>query len=102
MRSYDEVFNSVLERNGDRMVRALTQPTQDLILNRNAELRKNPGALKDLTFGRQVASIPFLDYLKIKKDYPDLDKMDGKSRSALLLKILNKPENRHYLVRDHV
>ena len=62
-----------------------TQPTEDLILERNAELRKNPGVIRDLgqgqsggTWGRQVASIPFILYDKAIRDGYKLNSKDQK------------------------
>jgi len=68
----DEVFNSraVYQDHEDVLYHELTQPTENTILERNKELRKDPGVIKDLganmgsgeTWGRQVASIPFIIY----------------------------------------
>ena len=50
-----------------------TQPTEKLILDRNAELRRNKGAIRDLTgpdgkkWGGMTASIPFIMYSKVMK-----------------------------------
>jgi len=46
----DEVFRSEFhyqEHTGE-LTHKLTQPSEDLILQRNAELRKNPGVIQDL------------------------------------------------------
>lgn len=68
----DEVFNSraVYQEHEEKLYHELTQPTESAILERNAELRKDPGTIKDLgenmgrgeSWGRQVASIPFVIY----------------------------------------
>jgi hypothetical protein len=61
-----------------------SQPTEGLILKRNAELRKNAGAIQDLgaqsgsTWGRQLASIPFITYEWAKRNGFDLDSKDAK------------------------
>ena len=57
----------------------LTQPSEDIILERNNELRKNPGSIQDLgaqkkgaggTWGRQVACIPeIMFYAAIRKGF---------------------------------
>lgn len=51
-----------------------TQPTEDLILARNKELRNNPGALNDLSFGRKVADIPMIMVEKAKREGFDIMK----------------------------
>jgi len=62
-----------------------TQPTEKIILERNAELRKSPGVVRDLghgseggSWGRQVASIPFIMFQKALKDGYDLTNKDAK------------------------
>jgi len=63
----DEVIRSKFhfQEHTGILTKEMTQPTEDIILERNAELRKNPGALRDLgegseggSWGRQIASIP--------------------------------------------
>ena len=95
----DEVFKSDYVRVGDTVKRRLSQPTESLILERNAELRKDPGAIKDLEFGRWVGTIPLNDYEALCRKYPELSAGDGKQRQECLLKILNSEEGRKYLVQ---
>ena len=57
----DEVIKSQFhfqEHTGE-LTHVRTQPTENLILTQNAEMRKD-NILGDLSFGRQVASIPFV------------------------------------------
>ncbi len=46
----DEVFTSKFhfQEHDGQLTRVLDQPSKNLILARNAELRKNPGVLQDL------------------------------------------------------
>jgi len=83
----DEVFKSDFHHQAhtDEFSHILTQPTEDLILNRNAELRKNKGAIRDLgkgqdggSWGRQLASIPMVIFEKAKRDGFDLNCKDAK------------------------
>ena len=83
-----------------------TQPTEDLILERNAELRKNPGVIQDLgaqskdgTFGRQVASIPFIMYERAIKDGFELNHKDSDHRSKELFRFLKSEEGKKCLVQ---
>ena len=66
------------------LTRIYDQPSATRILERNAELRKNPGAILDLgaqsggTFGRQIASIPeivFYEALHTGYDLLNSDKV---------------------------
>ena len=63
------IKSEIIMGSDDQLHHLQTQPAEDLILNRNAELRKNPGVIRDLgaqgsggTWGRQVASIPEIMY----------------------------------------
>ena len=64
----DSVFKSEVhyQDSTDVLTHKVTQPSEDIILARNAELRKNPGVINDFggkgsqTWGRQVASIPMI------------------------------------------
>jgi len=76
-----------------------TQPTEDIILNRN-ERKRIEKPLRDLSFGRHVACIPVLHYQMLKKKYPDLDSKDGKVKTAAWAKILKDPDNKKYLVQE--
>lgn len=81
-----------------------TQPSEDLILQRNAELRKNPGVIQDLgkqsggTFGRQVASIPFIMYEKAIRDGYGLNSGDAEYRQKELFRYLQSEEGKTCLV----
>lgn len=98
--SYDGVFKSLIRTEGNKITRILTQPTEEIILERNNELRKNKGALRDLSFGRQVASIPLNDFEMLRRKYPDLTEGDAEQRQNRLTKILSSSEGRKYLVQD--
>ena len=75
------------------------QPGRDVILNRNAELQKNPGVIKDLSFGRHLACIPTLDYERLKRENPALRSPDAKVRSAKMIELMKRRENKQFLVQ---
>jgi len=81
-----------------RTYHTLDQPSRKLILERNAELRKNKGALRDLSFGRQLASIPTLDYYALQKKFPKLRAASAKDRSEEMMRVLRMPEYGYLLV----
>jgi hypothetical protein len=83
-----------------------SQPTEDLILQRNAELRKNPGVIQDLgaqgpggTWGRNLASIPFIMFEKAKRDGYELSHPDKEHRSNELFRFLQSEEGKKCLVQ---
>lgn len=80
-----------------KIVQAVTQPTRDIILNRNQQIR-NEKVEKDLSFGRHVACVPLEDMEALKLKYPGLKSKDGKVRTAAWAAILKDPTNKKYLV----
>lgn len=101
----DEVFNSklVYQDHEDKLYHERTQPTENLILERNRDLRNNPGVLKDLgegdnTWGRQVATIPFIMYEKAIKDGYDLNNKDATVATSEMMRYLQSPEGQICLV----
>lgn len=104
----DEVFRSDLhyQDHTDVVTHKLTQPTEDLILKRNAELRKNPGVIRDLgeqskdgSFGRQVASIPFIMYYKAIRDGYELNSGDKEHRLKEMFRFLQSEEGKKCLIQ---
>lgn len=102
----DEVFKSELSVEQEHLVHKLTQPTEDLILERNNELRKNTGAIRDLSddegqnWGRMVASVPLVIWHKAIKDGYDLYNKDSSVANKELYRFLQSPEGKACLVRD--
>lgn len=76
-----------------------TQPTEDIILNRNQRLRiEKP--LRDLSFGRHVACVPFNEYMILKEKFPELASKDAELKTKAWAKILKNPDYKHLLVQD--
>jgi hypothetical protein len=103
----DEVIKSRVEYqpHEDRLYVEKSQPTRNAILERNAELRKNPGVIQDLgaqsgsTWGRQVASIPMIDYYNALRDGFDLNNSDKTVRNRELNRFLQTDIGRACLVQ---
>lgn len=96
----DEVFkNELLYCNHtDELARKLTQPSEDIILNHNSELRKNKGALRDFEFGRQVASIPMIMWEKAIRDGYNLTSKDKTIREREMNRFLRSEDGKKCLV----
>ena len=103
----DEVIRSRIhfQDHTDTMTHVTDQPSEGVILNRNAELRKNPGAMRDLgegseggTWGRSVANIPYIMLEKAKRDGYDLDSKDKEHRSKELFRFLNSEEGKKCVI----
>ncbi len=82
------------------LVRRLTQPDRDAIMDANAELRKNEGALRPLSFAGLALRIPDLDLMRLWKKYPDLKAPDAATRRAAWLRFIGSAEADPYRVQD--
>ena len=101
--AYDGVIKSrlMIDSVDEVLHHERTQPTADLIYERNQELRKNNGVIKDLgaqsggSFGRMVASIPEIDMEWAKRNGYDLfgSQID-------MVRFLQTERGRKCLVRD--
>ncbi len=103
----DEVFRSEFDTHCTEIAHKLTQPTEDLILARNARLRQNPGVIRDLgqggeggTWGRQVASIPMIVYDRAIRDGYDLNNLDSEIAGREMHRFLQSPMGKACLVQD--
>lgn len=103
----DEVIRSDIhyqEHTGE-LTHKMTQPSEDIILQRNAELRKNPGVIQDLgkqtgsSWGRNIASIPFNMYEAAVRAGYDLKSTDKDHRSKELFRYLQSEEGKKCLVQ---
>lgn len=103
----DEVIRSDIhyQEHTGVLTHKTSQPTENLILERNYELRKNPGVIQDLgkqsngTFGRYLASIPFIMYDAAIRAGFELNCGDGEHRSKELFRYLKSDEGKKCLVQ---
>ena len=104
--SFDGVIKSEFLSHIDEVAHKQTQPSEDIILARNAELRKNPGALHDLgsqsgeSFGRLVANIPFNMFEKAIRDGYALNHNDSEIAALAMARYLKTVEGRACLLQD--
>jgi len=84
----------------------LSQPSENLILEQNAELRKNPGLIRDLgskdeggSWGRQVASVPLILYYKAIRDGFQLNAPDSEIAGREMARFLQTEIGKTCLVR---
>ena len=85
-----------------------SQPSENIILARNAELRKNPGAIQDLgsqskgeggSWGRQIASIPEIMYNRAIRIGFELNHKDQDHAAAEMRRFLATSEGKKCLIR---
>ena len=82
-----------------QLVRTMTQPREDLILEANAELRKSPEALRPLSYGAWMLCMPELNFLAAQKKHPDLASLDSHTRYQAWKKFINSSEAAPYRVK---
>jgi hypothetical protein len=97
--SFDGVIKSEFLTHIDEVAHKQTQPSEGLILARNAELRKNPGAIRDLSWGRLQACIPYNMFEKDIRDGYKLNHLDGKEAAKEMARYLLTPEGKACLVQ---
>lgn len=101
-----EIFRSDIhyQEHTGVLTHKLTQPSEQLILDRNTELRRNKGAIQDLgaqgggQWGRQLASIPEIIYEQAKRNGFKLDSKDKEVREKDLYRFLKTPIGKACLV----
>ena len=102
------VFKSEFITEDSKLIHRTTQPTEDMILARNARLRQNPGAINDLgknndggTWGRWCASIPMIVYDSAIRNGFDLNSKDAKVAAKEMSRFLATPIGKACLVQDN-
>ena len=100
----------VYQPHTETLTHAMTQPSEDIILARNAELRKNPGSVQDLgsqkagaggTWGRYLAEIPELMlYKAVHQDGFDIHSKDKEFGQRELMRFLATSEGQKCIVMD--
>jgi hypothetical protein len=104
----DEVFRSEFkfDEHDDTIHHVLSQPSEDLILEQNAELRKTPGILRDLgkneeggSWGRLVATVPMIIYWKAIKDGYQLNAPNSEFAAKEMHRFLLSEEGKLCLVQ---
>lgn len=103
---FDGVIKSEFHSHIDEVAHVQTQPTEDIILARNAELRKNPGVIMDLgarsnegTWGRLVASVPLNMFEKAIRDGYDLNNRNAEISAKEMARYLQSTEGKMCLVQ---
>ena len=103
--TFDGVIRQDLHMDGSVMTANMTQPSEKLILGRNAELRKNPGAMRDIgagqeggSWGRMLCSIPEVMFMKAIKDGYDMNSKDADHAQKEIFRFLKSEEGKLCLI----
>ena len=84
----------------DGLYSTLFQPSRKMILERNAELRKNPGALNNMEMMGLELTMPEEDYWTLVRKYPDLKSSDPTVRTVAWRNFMGSREADPYRVRE--
>ena len=95
------IKSQIIFDNDDKVHHLTSQPTEGIILGINAELRKD-NVLNDLSFGRQVASIPIILWEKAKRLGYDLDCKDSAIAAKEIHRFLQSDLGKPCMVRDRL
>jgi hypothetical protein len=97
----DEVIRQTLhwQPHTNTLTAVRTQPTEKLILDRNREIREND-LMGDLSFGRQIASIPLNMWEKAIRDGFALMHPDKTEREREMNRYLQSVEGRQCLLHE--
>jgi len=104
----DEVFKSGVhyQNHTDVLTHKLSQPSEQIILDRNSRLRNNEGVIQDLgaqskdgAWGRQIASIPLIMFEKAIHDGYRLNSQNQKEAGLEMTRFLQTPEGKACLVQ---
>jgi hypothetical protein len=104
---FDGLFKSAIREEQDHSVHEWSQPSEDLIAHHVQRRRLEPEAVRDLTdeetgetWGRQVASIPFVVWYKAIKDGFQLNHRDTKFANEELWRFMRSEEGQKWIVRE--
>ena len=77
-----------------------TQADRHARLDRNNELRKNPGAVRQTSFGKLALDIPITDFKVLGKFFPGIDDPTHPDHKYQLRKFLASPAADPYRVEE--
>lgn len=77
-----------------------TQADRNARLDRNNELRKNPGAVRQTGFGKLALDIPITDFKVIAKFYPGIDDPKHPDHKYQMRRFLKSPAADPYRVEE--
>lgn len=101
----DEIIKSEILFEDNKVFHKRTQPSENLILTQNQELRKNPGVINDLgkqsghVWGRWVAQIPMIVWEKAIRDGYGLNCTDKDIARKEVARFLRSEEGKKCLIQ---
>lgn len=84
-----------------QVTHVLEQPERAALLEIVADTRREPVADRE-GLGRWALSVPYEDWLILKRKYPDLGARDGQIRTRAWQRFIQSPESYPYRMRDRI
>ena len=100
MRRFDGELLASWKVEDGKLVRRMTQPREDRILDDLSEIRKSPDALRNLEWAGWELSIPELHFHRLVQKYPELQAPDREICLKAWKRFLGTSEADPYRVRD--
>jgi hypothetical protein len=97
--TFDGVIKSEFLTHVDEVCHKQTQPYENIILARNAELRKNPGAIRNMEWGQMVASIPMNMFEKAVRDGYQITHVDADISAREMARYLQSEDGKMCIVQ---
>jgi hypothetical protein len=87
---------------GERVAFATEQASRPLILDTVQEIRKAEPMADRPGLGRWALSVPLIDWMALKRKYPDLASKDSEIRSKAWGRFMLSDESKPYRMRDKI
>jgi len=94
------MFNVRMVSEAARLTLVTDQPSQGLILDTVAEMRKCEPMADRPGLGRWALSIPFVDWLEIRRKYPDIASDDAQIKTRAYARFMASAESIPFRVRE--
>lgn len=96
------MFQQRLMIQGDRLTHVLHQPSRHLILDTAARMRLLEPMRDREGLGRWALSIPFEDWVALRRKHPELASTDAHVKTRAYLRFMASDESKPYRVRERV
>ncbi len=94
-------YGVVVERDGDQIKSHRVQANRNAILNQNAELRKNKGAIRNMDGMRLALDIPIADMPMLNRFFPGIADPGHPDYKDAMRRFLKSPASQPYRVEEN-
>jgi hypothetical protein len=94
------MFRQALQLRDGRATHVLEQANRHQLLEVVAATRREHPIADREGLGRWALSVPYVDWLELRRKYPDLASPDGQIKSAAWLRFIQSDESAPYRMRE--